>query len=430
VSSDVSPQEHKATHRLTQAYILMRFMSACAGRGPSPIKHNGSLFSVGKPDDPDYRRWGGPGYWFMNQRLVHWSMLAAGDFDLIKVWLQMYRDALPLQMHRTQKYFKHGGAHYPETITFWGAEVSSHYGWQPFEERSSPEAETPYLKYYWTGAVELVLLMCEYVSYTGDAAFAKNSLLPVAYAVMEFFDLHYPRDEHGKIQFAPAQALETWHWAVNPLPEIAGLSYVTSKLLQLPDEWVDEAQRIRWIKMRSELPDLSLGENDGKRVILPAEKFDIKKNSENPELYAVFPYRIFGVGKPDLQLARDTFNARLFKSHDCWSQDEIHMALLGLAEEARGYLLQRSSEASHSDSRFPAFWNQFHDWIPDIDHGGVLSLALQLMLLQADEEQTLMLPAWPKEWTADFKLHAPGQQVVQASVRDGEIRDLVISNLS
>ncbi|MGC4033134.1 MAG: DUF5703 domain-containing protein [Tepidisphaeraceae bacterium] len=107
--------------KVTRAYVLQRFMNAAGGRGEFPIKHNGSIFTVGRPWDPDFRRWGGPGFWFMNQRLIYWPMLADGDFDLMKPWLAMYRKTLPVQLHRTQKYFGHRGAHYPETMTFWGA---------------------------------------------------------------------------------------------------------------------------------------------------------------------------------------------------------------------------------------------------------------------------------------------------------------------
>ena len=31
-------------------------------------------------------------------------------------------------------------------------------------------------------------------------------------------------------------------------------------------------------------------------------------NSENPELYAIYPYRLYGLGKPDLDLARHTID--------------------------------------------------------------------------------------------------------------------------
>ncbi|HSV14662.1 MAG TPA: DUF5703 domain-containing protein, partial [Tepidisphaeraceae bacterium] len=336
------PEEQASTFQITQAYILCRFMNAAAGRGASPIKHNGSLFSVGQGDDPDFRRWGGPGFWFQNQRLIYWPMLAAGDFDFVRPWLDMYTSMLPLQRQRTAKYFHHGGAHYPETVTFWGAEVSAHYEWIPFEQRESPEAGSPYLKYYWTGGVELSLMLCEYFAYTNDRAFAQAALVPVASAVLEFFDLHYPRDADGRIRFEPAQSLETWHEAINPLPEIAGLRCVLTKMLALPQDLTSPTDRQRWTRTLDELPPIPIGERDGKRVILPAERFDKKKNTENPELYCVFPYRLFGIGKPDLQLARDTFAARLHKSHDCWSQDDIQMALLGLTDEAKQSVTNRA----------------------------------------------------------------------------------------
>jgi hypothetical protein len=421
--SGQSPEHQAEAFRVTQAYILQRFMNACAGR-TGPIKHNGSLFSVGTPDDPDYRRWGGPGFWFQNQRLIYWPMLASGDFDLMRPWLQMYVDMLPLQRFRTQKYFGHGGAHYPETITFWGAEVSAHYGWQPFEEREHPEAETPYLKYYWTGGLELVLLLCEAYEYQKADWLVEEFLIPVAEAVIEFFDLHWPRDEKGKIRFEPAQSLETWHEATNPLPEIAGLMYIIQRLLALPKELTTDAERARWERMLGELPPIPVGQKDGKRVILPAEKFDRLKNSENPELYCVFPYRLFGAGKPDLELANNTFDARLHKEHTCWSQDDIQLALLGRGEEAKQWVVKRASHDCHSSSRFPGFWNQFHDWVPDVDHGGVLQMALQLMILQVEGDRANLLPAWPKGWDVDFKLHAPHRTVIEGSARDGEITRL------
>jgi hypothetical protein len=59
--------------------------------------------------------------------------------------------------------------------------------------------------------------------------------------------------------------------------------------------------------------------------------------------------------------------------------------------------------------------------VPDVDHGGVLQMALQLMLMQTDEDRIRLLPAWPTEWDVDFKLHAPGQTTVEASIRDGRV---------
>lgn len=411
---------------VTRGYILQRFMNACAGRGRSPIKFNGAIFTVGKPEDPDFRRWGGPGFWFMNQRLIYWPMLAAGDFDLMLPWLRIYRDMLPLQKHRTKTYYGHGGAHYPETIMFWGAEVSAHYGWTPFEQRKAPEAECPYITYYWSGGIELTLILLNYYLYTNDQTILREFLLPIADAVTEFYDLHYPRDPEGRIRFEPAQSLETWHEVTNPLPEIAGLQYTLSKLVETFRPTLP-ALCGRWTRMLDQLPKIPIAEGYERGTIKPAERFDRKKNTENPELYCVFPYRLYGVGKPRLELARDTFAVRLHPSHECWSQDDIQMALLGLTEQARQWITRRAAPDSHSESRFPAFWNAFHDWIPDMDHGGVLQLALQFMLMQCEGREIRLLPAWPADWEAHFKLRAPFQTIVEGHVRAGKLVELRVT---
>ena len=405
---------------VARGYVLQRYMNACQGRSAQPIKFNGGLFSVGRPWDPDFRRWGGPGFWFQNLRLVYWPMLADGDFDLMRPWIKMYRDCLPLQQHRTKTYYGHDGAHYPETMTFWGAEVSGHYGWTPFEQRVAPEAECAYLTYYWSGGIELTLMLAEYVEHTLDAD-ALTALDEIGRAVLTFYEQHYPRTADGTLRFEPAQALETWHKAVDPMPEIAGLHYLTARLLAMPEDRTSEAIRDQCRRLAASLPPLPVGERDGERVLLPAAAFDIKKNTENPELYCIFPYRLFGVGKPDLDLARRTFDRRLHVEHTCWHQDAIQMALLGLTVQAKDFVSRRADPACASDSRFPAFWNAFHDWNPDVDHGGVLQLAVQNMLVQCEGNLIRLLPAWPSDWDADFKFHLPGPAVIEGAVRAGRL---------
>lgn len=419
---------------ISRAYALCRFMNAAGGRGAQPIKFNGSIFTVGTPENPDHRRWGGPGFWFQNQRLVYWPMLAAGDFDLMEPWFRMYREALPFAKMRCQLYFKHDGANFGETIYFWGAEASSHYGWtRPFDQRPGPLCECPYLTYYWQNNIENIRMMLDYVEHTGDMAFARHTLMPHADEVTKFYDLHYKRDENGKIRFDPAQSLETWHTAVNPLPEIAGLGTQLPRLLALPTDLTNDDQRRRWQRMLGELPPIPTGTKEGKNVLFPAESFSREANIENPELYAVFPYPAYGLGKPDLELARDTYLLRKQKHTTCWHQDQVQSALLGLVDETRQGMIARASAASHSTSRFPAFWNEFNDWVPDVDHGGNLQLALQLMLLQAEpgpNGKIRLLPTWPKDWDVSFKLHAPGRTTVECVYRNGRIDTLKVTPAS
>ena len=107
-------------------------------------------------------------------------------------------------------------------------------------------------------------------------------------------------------------------------------------------------------------------------------------------------------------------------------QDSIQAAYLGFAKTAAQYVAQNFA-SWHAGSRFPAFWGPNFDWIPDQDHGGNLLMALQTMLLQADDGTILVLPAWPKQWDVDFKLHAPRHTTVECEYRDGKILELKVT---
>ena len=102
------------------------------------------------------------------------------------------------------------------------------------------------------------------------------------------------------------------------------------------------------------------------------------------------------------------------------------MAYLGLADEARDYVVQRVRKKDPA-CRFPAFWGPNYDWTPDQCHGGVLMKAVQAMLLQSEGENIFLLPAWPADWDVDFKLHAPQQTVIEGKVSDGKLTGLKVT---
>jgi hypothetical protein len=415
---------------VSRGYQLQRFINACAGRGRFPIKFNGSIFTVpfqGAPGDADYRRWG-PGYWWQNTRLPYISMCTSGDFDLMEPLFRMYSGTvLEVSKVRTRRYFGHGGAFYPECIYFWGAVFSDTYGWKPFEERGEDKLQVGgWHKYEWVCGPELVSMMLDYYEHTGDAVFLRERLLPTAREVLEFFEEHYKVDERGKLYMHPSQALETWWDCTNPMPELAGLHAITARLLRLPEGQTSAGDREDWDRLRAKLPELPVREVDGVRMLAPAERFESKRNIENPELYAVFPFRLVAVGKPDTELGRKALEHRWDRGHSGWRQDDIFMAYLGLAGEARSHIVRRA-RMHDPNSRFPAFWGPNYDWVPDQDHGGVLLKAVQALLLQSDGDDILLLPAWPEGWDADFRLHAPRRTVIEGQVREGRLTELEVT---
>ncbi len=432
IRSDVDSQK---VANVSRAYQLQRYMNACAGRGNMPIKFNGSIFTVdvikpvkkGMDDyyDADYRDWGGC-YWWQNTRLPYWSMLYSGDFEMMKPLFKMYTDALPLAKYRTQKYYGHKGAYFPETMHFWGTWNNNNYG----QDRAGmPDglSENQYIRYLWEGGIELTSMMLDYYSFTQDNAFFKKELLPFASEIIDFYRLHYPKGTDGKIVFEPAQALETyWEGTINPMPEVAGLTSVLSRFVSFPDDFAGIGFKNKCRELLELLPAVPTGQKNGKGVLLPGEKLGPKNNVENPELYAIFPYRLFGIGKPSLEIAQNSFEMRVNKSCSGWQQDAIQAALLGRTEDA-AQMVTDNFNTKHEGSRFPAFWGPNYDWVPDQDHGSVNMRALQNMLIQTDGDKILLFPAWPKNWDVDFKLHAPKNTIIEGSFKNGEVEKIEVS---
>jgi hypothetical protein len=154
----------------------------------------------------------------------------------------------------------------------------------------------------------------------------------------------------------------------------------------------------------------------------------VRSNIEFPQLYPLFPYGIYGLGKPDLQVAVDTwlYGAEIPEQRQnmCWHQDPIFCARLGRSEEAAALTSERMSDAP---TRFPTFWGIGHDWTPDLDHPGAGSIALQEMLMQTDGRVIRLFPAWPADWNVSFRLHAPYQTIVEGEFTEGRLRNLRVT---
>jgi len=427
------PMGSTSADTVAQGYILQRFMTACAGRGKLPIKFNGSLFTVGGHDstrqftyNADYRKWGGP-YWFQNTRLIYWPMLASGDFEMMIPLFDMYMRCLPLAKARVQSYFNHKGAMFPETMYFWGAYAIDNYGWDR-TDKPPQYIENNYIRYHYEGALELVSLMIDYYRYTQNRAFLQDTLLPFSEAIFTFYFEHYDTKAQRQIRIYPAQALETYRDVVNPTPVISGLKWNLEQLIQYTRTQVAEDQIQTWQNRLNRLPPIPIASIENKQQIAAAHDTlsPQPQNSENAELYAIFPFRVFGMGKPSIDVARNTFLNRTVKGAIGWRQDDTQAAYLGLTREAESLLVHRMG-IWHPESRFPAFWGPNFDWIPDQTHGSNGMKALQTMLLQPVGDSLLLFPAWPRQWDVNFRLHAPQQTIVSGRLENGTLRDLHVS---
>ncbi len=454
--------------QIARNYQLFRYQLGTNVRGDYPTKFNGgnftfdpSLVSEGRTLDPDWRAWGGGSFTAQNQRLVHWPMLKSGDADLVVPQLEFYRRALPSAVARVKTYYGHEGALFAEQLENFGLPISAGWGWTEPEARvrqrgkevpfgdprikgtNGPgpntivergEQANAYVSYHYESQLEMSYLALErHRFHGGDLA----PYLPLIRQSVCFFDEHYqlrqtmrdgrPLDADGRLVIFPSTACETYRGARNPSDVIAGLAACLDGLLALDDSLVPPAEKDYYRGFKSRLPDLPFGETKGDRILKPAHSWSHVQNFECPQFYPLFPFNRFSLGDAAMiQVFRDTWKHGTFRKDlvQSWHQNGIFFARMGLAAEAADFNARKLADAPR---RFPTFWGPGHDWTPDHNWGGSGMIGLQEMLLQTIGDEIRVLPAWPKDWDVDFKLHAPQQTVVEARVKNGRLVSLKVT---
>ena len=427
--------DNQEAAEIVRNYELFRYMLGCNAYGQWPTKFNGGLFTfdplyVASPPalpnregateeiyTPDYRKWGGGTMTAQNQRLVYWPMLKSGDADLLKPQLDTYLRMLPTAKLWAQHFWGHGGACFHEQIENSGLPNPAEYG-KPKPGQDRGVGRNAWLEYEWDTALEFCMMALQAREYAPESSWDKYE--PLIAECLKFFDEHYQYeankrgaktfDANGKLVIYPGSGCETYKMAYNPSCTIAALKAVLEK-------WGKDSAMLYRIP---EIPTRVIG---GDTCIAPAIVWERIQNVETPQLYPVFPWRIFGLGRPGLQTAVNTYtkdpHALEMRSSKGWKQDNIWAACLGLTDEARRLNLEKLGSGPY---RFPAFWDPGFDWAPDHNRGGAGMIGIQEMLLQETPEGELLLfPAWPKEWNAKFRLHATGGRIVEAEINNGKI---------
>lgn len=127
-----------------------------------------------------------------------------------------------------------------------------------------------YVRHAWNGSLELVSMMLDYYDYTGDTAFVRTRLVPVATEVLRYFDTKFPKDADGTIRITPTQALETyWYDMVNDLPCVAGLHAVLPGCWRCRTERPPFRSRPAGTGWQRQLPPMPVEIRDGPKAIRP-----------------------------------------------------------------------------------------------------------------------------------------------------------------
>ena len=434
------------TREVGRNYQRFRYQLGCNARGEFPTKFNGGLFTFDPgyvrrdhPFSPDFRLWGGGTMTAQNQRLVYHPLLKSGDYDLLQPQFDFYLRAQRNAELRSETYWHHPGACFTEQLEEFGLPNLFEWGRDRPAGYDPGMQYNPWLEYEWDTVFEFCLMMLDTGTYAGRDV---TPWLPLIESCLTFFDEHYrllarrrgveELTQDGHYILFPGTACETFKGAYNSATTISALRVILTRLLELPPGVLPADRRACWAAMLRRVPPLPFAEFDGHRTLAPAVAWQRVQNVETPQLYPVFPWGLYGVGRPDLEVARNTY---LFDPHAVknrgyigWNQSAIFAARLGLADEAaRLTTLKLQDNDRH---RFPTFWGPGYDWTPDHNWGGSGMIALQEMALQAVDDKIYLLPAWPKTWSGRFKLHAPRATVVEAVVQAGRVVDLQVTPAS
>lgn len=422
-------------------YQLFRYMLGCNAYGSYPTKFNGGLFTY-DPENvnpkfnftPDFRNWGGGLMTAQNQRLVYWPMLKSGDYDMMKSQFDFYMRSLHNAELRSKVYWGHDGACFTEQTENFGLPNMGEYGLKRPAYFDKGVEYNAWLEYTWDTVLEFCQMMLENERYNGSDI---HQYIPFIESCLTFFNEHYQYlarhrgikalDGDGHLVLFPGSGGETYKMAYNSTSTIAALQTVLKTLLELPHIYLTDSARENWQAMLKSIPPITFREFNGHQTISPAKSWERINNVESMQLYPVFPWGIYGVGKPNLDVAINTWKydtlALKFRSGMGWKQDNIFAARMGLADDAAKLTLFKLKD---SGRRFPAFWGPGFDWTPDHNWGGSGMIGLQEMLLQTNGRQIYLFPAWPKDWDVHFKLHAPYNTTIEGTLKNGKITSLTV----
>lgn len=447
-----------APSQITRAYLLTRYMLACCKDGAFPILYNGALFNLtpggrehlavetfagtftSQPDpepneefNPDERSWTIEHLW-QNLRLPYYTMPATGDFSSLRRLFRYFLRFQELNRQRARSFYGAQGQHNVEMCLSCGLLSADIYG------RDRTGLAPGRSENSWGGSIEispgleLLYLMLEYCRYTDDRAFLLGDVMEYAHGLFDYITTRFAKREGGCVRIEDINCVETYFHTTNPMPIVAGMHAVLHRLLETE---LPRQEREYFEGMLRQTPAVPLRRTESGAMLAPAAEYTEKRwNIELPELYAVYPFRLFTHAQGTDETAQDTFRTLVQQygmmqphvigrnpgtpGYSGWHYIGPSAALLGFAEDC-GQILRHNSALQNPGNRFPAMWGAVHDAVPDVDHGANILNLLQLMVLQPEGDKLYVLPAFPADWSVAFRLHAPHNTVVTCRYEHGTL---------
>ena len=440
----------KTADRLCAAYHVHLYTLGCVNRGPVPAKWDGGAGLM----RGDERTWG-LSEWVQEIRFTYVPLYVANRLEMARGLTRHYSNMRPYLAEQTKRMWGIPGLWIPETVLPWGHAEDfvfrddGHRKLRPRDPKTTPSGRfdryNPYVGYLFTAGLEICHHYLAYYRYSGDETFLRDEAYPVIRGVCQFTSGLLRKERDGLYHLDPANALETWWMVRDPADTLDGIRAIFPQFIALSERCGRDAElRSQCARILAALPEPSLGlwTADGRidpnvRVYAPAAAKDNERrssNSENPALYRVYPFGLSGIGSSDYELARNTFERRIFGITNSWSMDAIWAARLGLRDEACRLLGEHA--ARYNRFRYGG-WDSSNSSVfpgglsvaPYLDGAGNSAFALQEVLLQCHQGLIRLTPSVAASWSGIFRLRAEGGFLVAADYRSGTPRFVEIKSL-
>jgi hypothetical protein len=382
----------------------------------------------------DRQAWFPAGYWFWNMRMFVAANMSSGAFSINEPIYTLYQSNLAnLQAWTKSKMGGRTGICIPETMRFNG---NGYYNGgennASCDETISPSFNTLTI----TSGAEVGLWVWQQYLMTGDRAFLSANY-PLMSESARFLLAYATLGADGFLHTV-ANAHET-QWKVNdPITDIVAMQALFPAVISAANVLATDTSLVTDLKAAlGKLPPLPrtdaathsqlLGAADdagGQDVLaISYEPGTVKHNGENLDLEAAWPYGLIGDDGTDSDLAKRTFQHRMFVHSPDWSCDALQAARLGLAAEVASALTDVTQKYQSFISGMALLGGGKNDGSsePYIEQAGIVAAALNDALVQDYDGLLRIAPAWPPEWDAAGTVYVRGGSKVDVQVQAGQV---------
>jgi alpha-L-fucosidase 2 len=388
---------------LENAYYLATYMIAAGGFGNYPFHFINGVERA----TADNTKWS-YGYWYWNQRDVYNSFLASNHADVMNGFNNLYSRNFAALKAFTMSRFGIDGLWVPETM-----------GWD-----GNANGNSDYTNDIFSTGTEAARNMFAQFSYTGDAAYLKNTAYPFMREVAKFYVKKFTKDgTSGKYVMTSSNSHETYWGVRNAITDLAAVRSLFPAVISTSQSLgLDADLRAQWQDL---LDNLVTYPTDGKNYLPYEGSGAAVHNGENVASEIIWPYDVTGIDSPDYAMAVSTWRARPSPYGNVWANDAIQAARLGLGDEANQGMKTMLQRYQNYPNGMTNNTNGVFEYL------GVHLIVMNESLLQSYNDKIRVFPALPKDagLVTRFTLAARGGFLVTSEREAGDVKYVGLKSL-